>query len=181
MEADRKLWQPKGTLVGKYGDATTVAQFVLNAKGQILGAANVPIAFPPSGGGGGGTAIVPIQSFGLEIGDGVNPIAPGYQGMYVAPFTGRLTGWSIISVDPNLTAGAIVVDVLKIPFDLFPQPSGTSVTGATPPTITSGHKGAGQTTDWVADVVFGDVYIFDVPSVSGFTKVLLQLRGEQLG
>ena len=41
---------------GTYGDATNVAQVVVDAKGRLTGAANVPITFPPVG--------VPSVTFG---------------------------------------------------------------------------------------------------------------------
>jgi len=112
------------------------------------------------------------------IDGGGSTIVTGIAGFLPVNFAGTITGWTVLSIDASVTTGAIVVDVWKDTYANYPPTDSDSITGATPPTITATND-TGQSTsvaDWTTAFASGDVFGFNVDSVTSLTKVVVALQ-----
>lgn len=84
------------------------------------------------------------------------------------PFSGIITGWSIVAD----RVGSIVVDVWKDSWDNFPPTVADSITGSEKPTLTAQQKNEDQDlTTWTTDIAAGDVVGIYVESASTVRNV----------
>lgn len=92
-----------------------------------------------------------------------SPIASGLVGYARIPYSGTITGWSVVADQ----VGSIVVDVWKDTWANFPPTVADTITGSEKPTLTSQQKNEDQAlTTWDTTVEEGDVVAFYVESVS---------------
>jgi hypothetical protein len=115
------------------------------------------------------------------IGDGTNVITTGVQaGCVSCPVSGTITKVRLLSSDAAITSGSIVVDVWKDTYANYPPTVADTITAAAKPTITSATKSEDATlTGWTTAVAAGDVFRYNVDSVTAFTMVTIELTIEE--
>lgn len=121
-----------------------------------------------------------VQEFGFEIGDGTNPITTGISGVFPCRYSGTIIDWTLLSVSSGFPSGSIQIALWKAPYASFPPNSGNTITGSAPPTLSSTNKNTSTTlTGWTTSVTAGDIFVANVNSVSGLTKVILVVKINQ--
>lgn len=124
----------------------------------------------PTGGGGS------LRSLGITIDGGGSVITTGVKGFVSCPFSGTITKARVLSTDASVTSGSIVVDVWKDTYANYPPTNADSITASAPPTISSAVKSEDATlTGWTTSVTSGDVFGFNVDSVTSLTRVVVEL------
>lgn len=124
-------------------------------------------------GAGGGNKFV-----GIVIDGGGSVITTGTKGYVSIPINGTLVAWRILSIDPAVTSGSIVIDVWKDTFANYPPTNADSITNGHEPTVSGATKAEdSDLSDWTTQsVTEGDVLGFNVDSVTSFTRVTLVLE-----
>lgn len=117
---------------------------------------NIPTVFGSGANGNGGT------------------VNTGVTGYITMGHSGRITGWDLVGAP----SGNCVMDVWKTSGNTLPT-SVNSITDANKPTITGGfYSGSTTLTNWTGlTYSTGDIFAFNVNSISGFTSVTLTIRG----
>lgn len=92
----------------------------------------------------------------------------------------------VIPIDCTLTdvkiltrggPGSCSIDIWKLPFGSYPPTVANSITGGSPPAISSGNTFEDSTlTGWTTDISAGDVLLFHLNSSGTFTFIAIQLR-----
>ena len=124
-----------------------------------------------AGGGGAGDG-----SVGITIDGAGSVITIGVKGYVMVPYNGTITRVTMLSTDPSVTSGSIVVDVWKDTYANYAPTDADSITASAPPTISSGVKSQDSTlTGWTTTVTAGDILGFNVDSVTSLTRVTLIL------
>ena len=100
----------------------------------------------------------------------------GFKGFLYISFPCTITKVTVLAAD----VGSIVIDIWKRPYSTFPPVVANSITGAAPPTITSGQKYqdsvlAGWTTAFGADDVLA-IYVMSSSAMTNCTLSLTVLR-----
>lgn len=120
-------------------------------------------------------AIAPIKGvFGITIDGGGSVITTGVKGYVRVPEAGTITKWTLLADQ----AGAIVIDIWKNTFANYPPTDVDSITGAAPPTLTASDDEAEDSTltGWTTEIVAGDIFGFNVDSISTITRVTLEVE-----
>ncbi len=117
---------------------------------------------------------------GMMIGDGTNVITPGVQGFVSCPVSGSITKVRLLSSDAAVTSGSIVIDIWKDVFANYPPTVGDTITAAAKPTITTSttFEDSGLS-GWTVSVTAGDVFGFNVDSVTSLKRVTCELTIEE--
>lgn len=111
-------------------------------------------------------------------------LTTGVKGYVAVPFSGTIIAAELIStatVAPAgqiqiATVGSIVIDVWKAPYSAYPPTVANTITAATPPTINNDIKSLDTTlTGWTTAVKTGDIFGFNVVSVTALTRIVLEL------
>jgi len=106
------------------------------------------------------------------LGDGVTALQVNTMGDVVVPFNLTLTSVTMLSTQ----SGSCVIDIYVDTYANFPPTNADSITGAAPPTISSGIKSQDTTlTGWTVNLNGGDTLRFNVESASGLSQVTVQL------
>lgn len=138
--------------------ATTSALGAVEPDGTTITIASGKITAPGPGG------------VGFTVDGGASPPTPGIQGFIQVPYTGTITGWTVLT---NVS-GSIVFDVRKSTFAGYPTT--TSIVASAPPTVSASQKGTSTTlTGWTTSVTAGDVILFILSSVSTVTLATVTL------
>jgi hypothetical protein len=117
----------------------------------------------------GGSGITSTQ-IGLVVDGGSNVITTGSKGYRTIPYTGTITGWTIMGD----VSGSIVIDVKKSTYAGFPTTS--SIAGSEKPTLSSSQKNQDLTlSTWTTSVTAGDVLEFNVDSATTVKKIWLSI------
>ena len=114
----------------------------------------------------------------MIIDGGGSVITTGCKGFVACPFTGTITGARLLSSDGSgpATSGSIVIDVWKDTYANYPPTVADTITASAKPTITTATKSDDTTlTGWTTSVTAGDVFGFNVDSVTSLIRVTLQL------
>jgi len=118
-----------------------------------------------------------IDTINAFIGDGTNTLAPGIAAAIRVDFNSLITGSYIQEVDGD--AGSIVLAIGKS--QRGGSPSFTSIVGSSPPTISGGRSYADEDlVGWNRTILRGDMLLFSITSVAGFTRLLISLRIRRL-
>jgi len=118
-----------------------------------------------------------IGALGLVIDGGGSVITTGVKGFLEVPFAGTITGATLLSTDPAVLAGSIVVDIWKAPYAGYPPTVANTITASAKPTLSSATKSQDTTlTGWTTALAAGDVLGFKVDSAALVTRVALSLR-----
>ena len=114
-------------------------------------------------------------SFGVAFSKGDGTITTSDTAKVVIPFGGYITGWRILEISSTPISSSIVVDVKKTTYDSYPS-SFTSIAGSEKPTLSSAVKNQDTTlTTWTINFDAGDVFEFDVESVTSAKNVSVML------
>ena len=110
-------------------------------------------------------------AFGVSLDGQGTTVSTGQKGYFRVPYSGTITGWSIISS----VAGTIVFDVWKAA-GTIPTVS-NSITGSAKPTLTSStYINSTTLTGWTTTVTAGDIIGFNVDSTTyTVTWVILEV------
>jgi hypothetical protein len=117
---------------------------------------------------------------GAIIGDGTNVISTGVSGFVSCPVAGVITKVRLLSSDAAVTSGSIVVDIWRDTYGNYPPTVADTITASAKPTISSATKAEDSTlTGWTTAVSAGDVFGFNVDSVTNLKRVTLELTVEE--
>jgi hypothetical protein len=127
----------------------------------ITVAAGVISAAPPS----------IISTAGITIDGGASSPATGSKGFLQVPFSGTITGWTVIGD----VSGSASFTVKKSTFAAFP--TNTSIVAAAPPALASQQNATSTTlTGWTTAIVAGDVLEFVLASATTVKRLVLELQ-----
>lgn len=139
------------------------------ANGHVLTWDSTPgewIAQAAPGAGGGDTS----GQFIVGFDGGGAAITAGAAVDVIAPYTGSITGWTMLADQ----SGSAVVDVLTDTYAGFP--TFTSITASAKPTISTAIKATSSTlTGWTTAVTAGDILRFTLDSASTIERLVLVL------
>lgn len=100
-------------------------------------------------------------------------ITTGVKGDLVCEQAGTILGWTILADQ----SGSIVIDVWKDTYANYPPVVGDSITASAKPTVTTATKNQSSTlTGWTTSVTAGDIFRFNVDSVTSHTRVIISLK-----
>ncbi len=100
-------------------------------------------------------------------------ITTGLKGFLQVDFAGTIVSATLLADQ----SGSIVVDVWKDSYANYPPVVGDKITASAPPTITTATKSTDSTlTGWTKDFVAGDVFAFNVNSVTTVQRVTVALK-----
>jgi hypothetical protein len=129
-----------------------------------------------------GTFAVPSGSsvsrlIGITVDGGTDDLTTGVKGFIQVPFSGTIASWTLISTDPSVLSGSIVMDLWNDTYANYPPTVLDTITAAAKPTISAATKATSSTlTGWTTSVTAGDVIGFNIDSVSGLKRVTLVLK-----
>ena len=107
---------------------------------------------------------------GLTIDGGGTVLTTGQKGYYRVPFSGTITGYSLVSD----ISGSTVIDVWKSN-NAVPTVANTITASALPTLSSSQYLNSTTLTGWTTSVAAGDVFGFNINSASTLTRVTLEL------
>jgi hypothetical protein len=120
------------------------------------------------------------RTIGMFIGDGTNVISTGVQGFVSCPVAGTITKVRLLSCDASVTSGSIVIDVWKDIYANYPPTVADTITASAKPTITTTTKSEDSTlTGWTTSVTAGDVFGFNVDSVTSLKRVAIEITVDE--
>lgn len=116
----------------------------------------------------------PLRSTIIAVIDGGgSTITTGIKGDLQVDFAGTIEQWSIL---PD-QSGSIVIDIWKDTYANFPPTDADSITASAPPTLSGTTKAqSGVLTGWTGAFSAGDIFRFNVDSITTCTRVTLALR-----
>ena len=118
------------------------------------------------------TAASAPRTIGLTLDGGGTPITTGEKGYVTVPFSGTITGWTLLADQ----VGSIVIDVWSDTYGNFPPTVADTIAGSEKPTLSGAQKAQDASlTTWDTAVVAGDVIAFNVDSASTVRRVTLTL------
>jgi hypothetical protein len=112
-------------------------------------------------------------SFGITIDGGGSAITTGVKGYVEIPYSGTITGWTILGD----VSGSCVIDIWKDTFVNFPPTVADTIAGSEKPTLSSAVSNRDlNLTTWTTSVTAGDIIAFNVDSASTVTRVNLTIK-----
>jgi hypothetical protein len=115
-----------------------------------------------------------IRSVSLTIDGAGSAITTGIKGFIVVPASGIITKVSILSTDPAVTSGSIVIDIWKADYASYPPTVANSICASAKPTISGGIKSQDELlTGWTTEITAGDVLGFKVDSVTSLKRITM--------
>jgi hypothetical protein len=118
--------------------------------------------------------IVPALSrtIGVTIDGSGAEVSTGVKGYIQAPFSGTISRWTLFAD----TTGDIVFDIWRDTFANYPPTAASSITGSGKPTLINALSAEStDLTTWNPLIFAGDIVAFSVDSVSGISRVTLEL------
>jgi hypothetical protein len=113
------------------------------------------------------------ETVGATFDAGGTVLDAGMEAYFYVPFKSRIVSVTMLAD----TSGSIVVDVYKVPFAAYPPTSIDSITGGTPPTITSAQTSQDTTlSGWTTLLEAESTLSFRISSVSGLHHVVVILK-----
>ncbi|MBA7518590.1 hypothetical protein ES705_10661 [subsurface metagenome] len=121
---------------------------------------------------GYGAAGYPDTGIPFIIDGGGSVITAGEKGHVACPYNGDIEAVELLADQ----SGSIVVDIWKGIYDNFPPTDAGSITGSSPPTISSAQKSRDTTlTGWTKPTKKGEILAFNVDSCTTITRVTVML------
>ncbi len=118
-------------------------------------------------------ALPVIGTVGITIDGGGSAITTGIKGYVECPFAGTIVQATLL-LDQS---GSIVIDVWKDTYANYPPTDADSITAAAPPTVSTATKSQDSTlTGWTTTVTAGDIFGFNVDSITTATRATLILK-----
>jgi hypothetical protein len=106
-----------------------------------------------------------------------NNIATGFAGVLVVPWACTITQVTLLSADPAITSGSIVIDIWKDSYTNYPPTVADSICASAKPTLSSAIKSQDATlTGWTTTIAAGEILGFNVDSVSSVKRVRVDLQ-----
>lgn len=119
-----------------------------------------------TGGGAGGGSVI-----GITIDGGGDVLTVGTKGYIVCNKAGTIDRWDLVADQ----SGSIVMDVWKATNPSIPT-NANSITGTEKPTLTAAQIASDiALSTWTTSVAVGDVFGFEIESVSTVTRVTLTI------
>ena len=119
------------------------------------------------------TLLIGNFSMNYVIDAGSSVITTGFKGVIEWGFAATITGWTILST----ITGSIVVDVWKDSYGNFEPTADDSIAGTEKPTLVNQKKNQDlDLTSFNTTVAAGDIWAFNVDSVSDVKKVTIAFR-----
>lgn len=119
------------------------------------------------------TGNIAVGAISLSLNGGGSTITTGYKSFTTVTFSGQILEYTVLAD----RTGSIVIDVWKDSYSNFPLTTGDSICASSKPTLATGIKNTDSTlTSWTKTFSAGDVFGFNVDSVSGVTNVNLTLK-----
>ena len=160
------ILDPNGTVVANIGNAffsTVDGSFWMKVTGDGTNTGWTKIA--------GNLATILVA-----IGDGTNVITTGFKGVVEVPFAHTIVAARLFSSDSAITVGSIVMDIWRDTYANYPPTVADTITAAAKPTIVTGIKSENiSLIGWNVAGNAGDIYGFNVDSVTAFKQILLSL------
>lgn len=117
-----------------------------------------------------------IGTVGITIDGGGSAITTGTKGYVECPFAGTIVQATVL-LDQS---GSIVIDVWKDTYANYPPTDADSITAAAPPTVSAATNSQDSTlTGWTTSVAAGDIFGFNVDSITTATRATLILKIER--
>jgi hypothetical protein len=177
----------KATLAGGSGDDDNTVPAEINARGGgVTTAGRISILTDATYGNDGqvltaqgdGSAIW-ADAPGAGSGDASGQFVAGWDGGgaeldtgtqvdIVAPFSGTITGWTLLADQE----GDAVVDIWLDTLGNYPPSDIDSITAAAPPTLSGATNAADAEDGWDTTVTAGDILRFNLDSVADVTRLL---------
>lgn len=112
------------------------------------------------------------RQIGIVVDGGGSALTTGLKGFKSSPWTGIITGVRLLADQ----SGSIVFDIWKDTYANFPPTIADTITAAAKPTITTAVKSEDTTlTGWTTAVTAGDVFGFNIDSITTITRIILEL------
>lgn len=112
-------------------------------------------------------------SFGITVDGAQQVLTVGVKGSWQANYAGTITGWTLLAPSES---GSCAFDVWKVAEGSYPSTVANTITGSAKPTLTTARAATSTTlTGWTTSFSAGDVFTFNLDSVSSLTKVTLAL------
>jgi len=107
-------------------------------------------------------------TYGFDAGAFI--LVAGKQQDIIAPYTGTITGWTILTDQ----SGAAAIDIWKNVYGSFPPTIANTITGSAKPTLSGANKATSTTlTGWTTAVTAGDILRANLDSTSTLSRLLL--------
>ena len=111
-------------------------------------------------------------SFGCVVDNTPNVYTTGLKTSVIMPYDGSIVSWTIIGDQ----SGTTVVDLWKTNYAGYPSDVSTSVTGGNYIKLTNQTKNTDSAlTGWTKNFSNGDIYQFNVNSVTSLNKILINI------
>jgi len=146
-----------------YSSATnTLGKLAIGTAGQALVSSGTAPAWTTQ-----------YSSITFIIDGGGSAITTGIKGDLTIPFNCTITEWTILCDQ----SGSIVIDVWKDVYANYPPTVAKTITGSSPPTVTTSIKNQSSTlTGWTTTITSGDTLRFNVNSITTVQRVTLSLK-----
>jgi hypothetical protein len=117
---------------------------------------------------------IKVGSIGFGLDNGANPLTIGTKAYVTVPFSGTIVAWVVFADQ----IGDIQVDVWKDTYDNYPPTVADSIPGSDKPRLVSQIKNRNTNlTGWTDTTVnAGDIFAFNIDSVSTITRVTVHLK-----
>lgn len=134
----------------------------------------IPIPGPP-GSSASLTAAQKTRQIGIVVDGGGSVLTTGIKGFKSFPIAGTIIGVRLLADQ----SGSIVIDIWKDVYANYPPTVADTITAAAKPTITTDTDSEDTTlTGWTTAVAAGDVFGFNIDSVTTITRIILELTIE---
>lgn len=115
-------------------------------------------------------------SINFIIDGGGSAITTGVKGFIELPFAMTIEGWTVLGDQ----SGSIVVDVWKDTYGNFPPTAADTIAGTEKPTLSTAVKNQDLAlSSWTTAVAAGDIFGFNVDSITTVTRVTVAVRGKK--
>jgi hypothetical protein len=179
-EIDEVRIEDFGGSIGFYIDDITFQADALTPVGGWLTQAQADALYAPlvhasRHGDGGADEVIVRRQITVVIDGGGTTITTGYKAWVSMPHAGTIKKARLLADQ----TGSIVIDIWKDTYANYPPTIADTITASAKPTLSSATKSEDSTlTGWTVNFNAGDIFGFNVDSVSTVEKVALTLEYE---
>lgn len=113
------------------------------------------------------------RQIGITVDGGGSVLTTGLKGFRSFSVAGTIIGARLFAN----ASGSIVIDIWKDTYANFPPTVADTITASAKPTLSAAQKAEDTTlTGWTTSVAAGDVFGFNIDSVTTITRITLELR-----
>ncbi len=111
-----------------------------------------------------------MRSFGITVDGGGSVFTTGTKGYIRVPYSGTISKWTLMAD----TIGNVTVNIYKDTIGNYPPVVSDTITATTPPSLTATYvRETTSLPSWVTTVTAGDIFAFNVDTVTTMTRVTL--------